>query len=57
LEVEKKFFLKDWHPRYPILDNNDCSAVTLESNMNFGKLFNPHKKSTSNVVCELDVDF
>ncbi len=53
----KDIILKDWHPKYPILDNDDYLAITLESNLNFGKLFNPPKRSTSNVVCELDVDF
>jgi hypothetical protein len=53
----KDVFLKDWHPMYPIIDNDDYLAVTLEPNTNFGKFFNPPKKSTSNVVCELDVDF
>jgi hypothetical protein len=53
----KDVILKDWHSRYPVLVNDDYLAVTLESNMNFGKLFNPPKKSTSNVVCELNINF
>jgi hypothetical protein len=57
IESSKSISLKDWHPRYPVLDNDDYLAVTLESNMNFGKLFNPPKKSTSNIVCELDINF
>jgi hypothetical protein len=57
IESRKSISLKDWHPRYPKLDNDDYLAVTLEPNTNFGKLFNPPKKSTSNVVCELDINF
>jgi hypothetical protein len=57
IRSRKNINLKDWHPKYPILDNDDYLAVTLESNMNFGKLFNPPKKLTSNIVCELDINF
>jgi hypothetical protein len=53
----KEISSNDWHPKYPKSNNDVHLAVMLEPNENFGKFFNPEKKSTSNVVCELDVHF
>jgi hypothetical protein len=52
-----KEVFSNWHPKYPKSNNDFHLAITLEPNANFGKFFNPEKKSTSNVICELPVDY